>query len=126
MKDIAEGQEWNRMWVKWYDDSWTPENTTASLPQRYHVYDSSGTYHEESSFWLKRGDFLRLKNLHVSYAIPGKFYRKTGIDKVSVYFVGTNMFIISGFNKKYYDPEMSGGFTFPIMKSYNFGINVTL
>lgn len=126
MKDIAGGTEWNRMWVDWYYDSWTPENTNASLPQRYHAYDNSATYHEESSFWLKRGDFLRLKNLNVSYTIPEKFYRKIGIDKVGIYFVGTNMFVISGFNKKYYDPEMSGGFTFPIMKSYNFGINVTL
>lgn len=125
MKDLAGGTEWNRMWVNWYGDSWTPDNTNASLPKRLHAYDGSATYHDDSSFWLKRGDFLRLKNLNLSYTIPQKIYRSIGLDKVSVYFVGTNLFVLSGFNKNYYDPEMKEGFTFPIMKSYNFGVNVS-
>lgn len=31
--DLAGGVEWNRMWERWYDDSWTPENPNATLPK---------------------------------------------------------------------------------------------
>lgn len=126
IQDMFDIQEWNRMWVDCYYDSWTPENTDATLPKKLHKWSGNKTYMDNSSFWLKKSSFLRLKNLNVSYTIPSNLYSKWGLDKVQVYFVGSNMFILSGFNRKYYDPEVGGCMRFPIMKSYNFGINITI
>lgn len=126
MHDMFDIQEWNRMWIDCYYDSWTPENPNASLPKKLHKWAGNKTYVQETDFWLKKSSYLRLKNLNVAYTIPQTLYKRFGLDKVQIYFVGTNMFVISKFNKNYYDPEMGYGMSFPIMKSYNFGINVTI
>lgn len=124
--DMFDIQEWNRMWIDCYTDSWSPENPNANLPKKLHKWAGNKTYVQNTDFWLKKMNFMRLKNLNVSYTIPQSLYKRTGIDRVQLYFVGTNMFMISNFNHKYYDPEMGYGMSFPIMKTYNFGINVTI
>ena len=117
-------QEWNRMWIDCYTDSWSPENPNANLPKKLHKWAGNKTYVQNTDFWLKKMNFMRLKNLNVSYTIPQSLYKRTGIDRVQLYFVGTNMFMISNFNHKYYDPEMGYGMSFPIMKTYNFAAAV--
>ena len=122
MNDLAGGVEWNRMWDQWYSDSWTPENPNATLPKRVSA-NNSNTYQTNSSYWLKNGSFMRMKYLTLSYDLPkGKFYSKV-FDNVRVFATGTNLFVISPFNK-YYDPEIGGGNAFPVLRSYNFGIDV--
>lgn len=120
-KNLAEGVEWNRMWTAWYDNSWTPENTESWLPKRV-SNSQSNTYTEDSDFWLKKVRFLRLKYLSLGYTIP-KPFRGSFFDRVKLFFYGTNLFVVSNFS--YYDPEMDGGYDFPAMRSYNFGIDVT-
>lgn len=126
MRDLFEGNEWDRTWVGSYYGSWTLENPNSEFPKRIHVWNPYKTYSQNSDFWLKKSNYMRLKNLNLSYTLPVKLYEKMGIDRVQVYFTGSNLFVISPFNKKYYDPEIGSGKTFPIMKSYNFGINITL
>lgn len=123
MKDLAGGVEWNRMWDRWYDDSWTPENPNATLPKRI-SNRVSNTYQTDSEFWLKKANFMRLKYLTVSYDLPkGQFYNKV-FDNVRLFVTGTNLFIWSKFNREYYDPEIGDGNAHPITRSFNFGIDV--
>lgn len=124
MNDLAGGVEWNRMWHDWYDNSWTPENPNAELPKRKSA-NVTRTYDDNSDFWLKKNNYLRLKYLTLSYTLPeNQFYNKV-FDKVRFFFTGTNLFVLSGFNKNYYDPEIGGGNQFPIARSFNFGVDVT-
>jgi TonB-linked SusC/RagA family outer membrane protein len=123
--DVTGGVEWNRMWTQWYSNSWTPSNPNAMLPKRYSVVDGTSTVTaSNSNFWYADASFLRLKFLSVGYVIPQNFYKKY-ISSIRVYVSGSNLFIISKFNKDYYDPEMSSGTAFPIVKSYNAGVSVT-
>lgn len=127
VSDLAGGVEWNRMWKPWAYDSWSPDNTNASLPKRHSANDGNNALERTgSSFWLKSANFLRLKSLNISYSLPQNVTGKIGFKNVQVYVSGTNLFILSKFNKKYYDPEISEGFGFPIIKSFNGGINITL
>lgn len=122
MSDLAGGVEWNRMWNKWYYDSWTPETPDATLPKRKSA-TTSNTYQTGSNFWLKDASFLRLKYLTVSYDLPkNQFYSKV-FENVRLFATGTNLFVLSGFNK-YYDPEIGGGNAFPVLRSFNFGVDV--
>lgn len=122
-QDLAGGVEWNRMWNQWYYDSWTPETPNATLPKRI-SNNSAKTYNTTCSYWYDNGSFMRLKYLTLSYNLPkNQFYNKI-FDNVRVYFTGTNLFVLSKFNK-YYDPEISGGNAFPISRSFNFGVDVT-
>lgn len=121
--DLAGGVEWNRMWKKWYNDSWTPENQNATLPKRISS-NNAKTYETASSYWLKDASFMRLKYLTVSYDLhKNQFYNKL-FDNVRFFVTGTNLFVLSSFNKNYYDPEIGNGNAFPILRSVNLGVDV--
>lgn len=124
---LVEGNvEWNRMWQNWATDAWTPETPNATLPIRYSANDGANSVtNTASTFWLKKADFLRLKLLNIGYSIPEKIAHKIGAQGLRVYFSGSNLFIISRFNREFFDPELEDGFSYPIMKSYNFGVNVS-
>ncbi len=123
--DLAQGVEWNRMWRGWYTDAWTPDNSNAWLPKRYSVNDNIRTTNVSgSNFWYADASFFRLKFLNIAYVIPPNLYNKY-VSSVRLYVSGANLFVISKFNKKFYDPEMGGGTAFPIVKSYNAGVSVT-
>lgn len=123
IKNLSEGVEWNRMWNQWYSDSWTPETPDATLPKRI-GNNNPKTYQTDCSYWLKDASFMRLKYLTVSYDLPkGQFYSKV-FDNVRLFVTGTNLFVLSSFNKNYYDPEIGNGNAFPVLRSWNFGIDV--
>jgi len=123
-QDLAGGVEWNRMWNKWYNNSWTADNPNGWLPRRYGYLDSKFNVNTSylSSYWLKDDSFIRLKYLNIGYTIPQCFYKNV-FDKMKLYFSGTNLFVLSRFT--YYDPEISNGVYYPVMRSFNFGIDVT-
>lgn len=121
--DLADGVEWNRMWTKWYEDSWTPDNPNATLPKRVSS-NATNTYETSCSFWYKSGNFMRLKYLTLAYDLPkGQFYNRF-FDNIRLFFTGTNLFVLSKFNRNYYDPEIGGGNSFPVLRSFNFGVDV--
>ena len=81
---------------------------------------------DASSFWMKDASFFRLRFLSASYNLPSGIINKAGIAGLKFYFNGSNLFVISKFGKNYYDPEMADGFTYPIMKAFNFGAILSL
>ena len=102
-------------------DSWSPDNINASFPRPDIWGNSSSDY--ESTFWLKKGDYLRLKYLNLSYSLPKSIIGKLNISKATLMLSGTNLFTISGF--KYYDPSIPSKSSYPTMKAYTLGINVS-
>lgn len=126
VNNLADGVEWNRMWRTWYTDGWTTENPNGSLPKRYSTNDGTKSVtNSGSTFWLEKSNFLRLKLLNLGYTIPATLTSKLGIGGVKFYFSGSNLFIISKFNNKFFDPEIGDGFSYPVMKNFNFGVNVS-
>lgn len=124
---VAGNVEWNRMWRKWYTDGWTPNNPNGALPRRYSINDGTNSVtNTTSTFWLKSANFLRLKSLVVSYSLPKSVIDKIGgFTAIQFYCSGSNLFILSQFNKEFYDPEIGDGFSYPVMKSFNAGVNIT-
>lgn len=80
---------------------------------------------QTSSFWLKDNDFVRLRNMEVGYTLPEKWMRRMGIPTVRFFANGLNLFTWAEIHevRKDMDPE-SWGAAYPIMKVYNFGLNV--
>lgn len=76
---------------------------------------------QTSTFFLRNGDFLRLRSLEVGYEIPATLMKKIGLQAASVYFRGMNLFTID--HIKDFDPEVLEGY--PVLKSYNIGVNFT-
>ncbi|HEY9259037.1 SusC/RagA family TonB-linked outer membrane protein, partial [Chitinophaga sp.] len=65
---VTQNVEWNRNWVKWATDAWTPDNTKASLPIRYSSNDGTDRIvRDESTFWMKKSGWLRCKYIALGY-----------------------------------------------------------
>ena len=86
-------------------------------------YWTPGNRNRDSSFWLKKMGYLRLKSLEVGYTIPG--VAKAGIQKLRVYMSGTNLLTWSKF--KHFDPEMTegSGSYYPQQRTFNIGASIT-
>ncbi|HEX3009830.1 MAG TPA: TonB-dependent receptor, partial [Bacteroidales bacterium] len=104
------------------EDSWTPDNTNAKYPRLSTIANGNNAW--SSSWWVVNGTYLRLKNLQIGYSIPSSILQRTGINRISVYLAGTNLWTLSHF--KYIDPEMPGvnnGY-YPQQKTYSLGFNI--
>ncbi len=84
------------------------------------IGDPSGNFGTVSSFWVEKGDYLKLKNLVVGYSIPfPKSWNKV-LSKARVYFSAQNLFTITKYSG--IDPEIAGTST---QTSNNAGTSMT-
>lgn len=83
-------------------DFWTPDNPNASYPV---ILPSPNTNSQQvSSFWQKKGDYVRLKNLELGYALPKNVMNKLKINSIRIFGSGQNLLTFS--KEKYLDPEI--------------------
>ena len=107
----------------YHEDSWTPSNPEGSTPKLYGWGDSRANgYTDESTFNTYRADFIRMKYLNLGYNIPKSMLKITGISNIKLYASATNLFYLSKF--KFYDPEIGGFGSYPIMRNFVLGFNV--
>lgn len=102
---------------------WTEDNKeNATYPSLSPA--TSEQNHRLSTFWLKDGAYLRLKNVQVGYTLPTKWTKKAQINAIRFYVGGTNLLTFSSF--KTYDPESSDGdgSRYPLMKQVNAGVSL--
>ncbi|WP_316750773.1 TonB-dependent receptor [Pedobacter gandavensis] len=80
---------------------------------------------QPSTWWLRSGDFLRLKQIDIGYNFSDKLAKKLQLSNVRIYVSALNIFTLSDF--KLWDVEMAGnGLGYPIQKVYNIGLRVSL
>jgi TonB-linked SusC/RagA family outer membrane protein len=75
---------------------------------------------EKSNFWFLDATYLRLKTLEVGYTIPTQWTKKIGLQRARLFFNGYNLLTFTKYTIM--DPEQSG--TYPLVKSFNGGINL--
>ena len=76
---------------------------------------------------LENANFLRLKNLQLSYTLPESWMKATHLLKsAKVYFVTRNLFTITNYSG--YDPEVDGFYSigdYPNTRQFSFGAQLT-
>ena len=107
---------------------WTPETAaTATYPTLKNASLPNTNNYYLSTFWLKDGTYLRLKNLQLGYTFPRKMFKNSPINSLKIYANGYNL--LTWTDIKYVDPELDpdkqNGFFYPQQKIYNMGINIT-
>lgn len=111
---------------EWLTDSWTPENTNASLP-RLTTSNGYPINFETSDFWLRNASYLRLKNVQLAYDLPKSWLNAVHIARVKVFVNAQNYLTFTKF--KLGDPERNltkqGMIQYPIAKAITGGVNVT-
>ena len=86
----------------------------------YHNRNNTAT----STWWMRDGSFLRLKQVELGYTLPEKLTKSFHIDNLRFYVTGTNLLIWSKF--KLWNPEMgSSGLNYPLQRTFNIGVNIT-
>ncbi len=126
--------EWNRTTDAL--NRWTPTNTDTDQPRNGFYYAQYGGY--TNSHFIEDASFLRLKNVTLGYTIPSGI---NFLSSVRLYVVAENLFTLTKYSG--WDPEVDtkgyeakgsqtanagGGLDFnsyPSMKSFTVGLNVT-
>lgn len=108
-------------------EAWTPENKNAEWPRMFLEETSiSAPNRVYSSFWCMNTDYMRIKNINLSYTLPKSFTDKLGISNAKIYYTGENLFTFDSlpFNA---DPEAPSGNLdiYPTNRSHSLGINIT-
>jgi hypothetical protein len=78
------------------------------------------------SRFVESGDYLRLRNVMLSYTLPADWMTKLKIRSIRVFAQGQNLGVWHDFSS--YDPEIPtgslGGAHYPPLKTITFGLNV--
>ena len=105
-------------------DSWTPENTDASLPRL-----NKNAQETFSDKYLYDNTFLRLRNVTLGYSLPRTVLNKINMSQLRVFVQGDNLLTFGSAAKRGTDPEQSvagtTGNRFPTTKNVTFGVQVT-
>ena len=103
-------------------DYWTPTNLDARYPSLHIVTKHSNK--NINTFFLKKGDYLRLKTLQLGYAIPKSVCKFLHVETLRVFASGSNLYTWSALDN--FDPEVinQSGEVYPQQTVYNFGINL--
>ena len=104
---------WNANVAQWIaDDYWSESNPNpkAQYPRLSAIGNENN--HQNSTYWLRDGSFLKLKSLEFGYSM--KYLR--------FYVNGTNLLTFSNFKLWY--PEMwgNGYYQYPTQRVFNIGI----
>ena len=105
------------------DNHWSENN-----PNPNAFWPRLSTYQIEnnekpSTWWLRDGNFLRLKSVELGYTIPEKAGKLFSMAKTRLYFTGLNLLHFSKFDL--WDPEMAGnGLGYPPQRVVNLGIQI--
>jgi TonB-linked SusC/RagA family outer membrane protein len=125
-KDKILGYKTENQLLKAYADShWSEDNRNGyALWPRLSAPGVSENNTQPSTWFMRNGAFLRVKQIEIGYTLPKKVVERFHMNSLRVYFSGTNLFTFSKF--KLWDVEMAGnGLGYPVQKVFNLGLNVT-
>ena len=103
-------------------DYWTETNRDAKYPRILESNQASFNY-EKSDFWKINAGYFRMKNLQIGYNFSNSLLKNSAFSNLRVYFSASNLFTIDNFVPGY-DPETNNAYTYPLARTYAFGLNV--
>jgi TonB-linked SusC/RagA family outer membrane protein len=112
--------------LKAYADSYWSEDNRNSYALWPRLSSTSNKNNIQRSSWFMRdGDFLRMKTLEMGYTLPKRTNSMVWLSNARFYLSGINLFALSKF--KLWDVEMGGnGLGYPVQRVVNAGILITL
>jgi hypothetical protein len=103
-----------------WKDSWSPENPNAKYP-----LINAPLIKEVSDFWVRSATTMRVNNMMLSYGIPQDLSARWKVPEFRVFVTGTNLWSIIN-NAPYKDPATNLAVDYPALRTYTFGLNVSL
>ena len=114
-------------------DRWTTPGQETDIPKIYHGDRTS--LPSNSTLWLEKADFLRLRDITLGYTFPTTLSNKIGVSLARLFVRGSNLGVLTNYSGT--DPEVSTnrnqnrlvGFdnrSVPYPRTITFGVNINL
>ena len=113
---------------------WTKDNINAIKPRTWNrskeYWMTDGA--PNNTYWVRKSDYARLKNIEIGYNLPNKLIKRMGISAFRVYVSGANLITVTPMVD--WDPESPNNDdnsiwvnsqVYPLMKVYNAGVSIT-
>jgi TonB-linked SusC/RagA family outer membrane protein len=88
---------------------------------------ASNSYSNQTSRFIERGDFVRIKDVTLAYTLPAKWLQPTGLKNLRLYVSGYNLYTFHDVD--FWDPERGeagmGSGIYPMTKSLIFGLDLS-
>ncbi|NDV63670.1 TonB-dependent receptor [Bacteroides sp. 224] len=111
---MVDGNRWIPREISGTPDT---EDPNADWPRL--TYENNNNNNKKSTFWRKDRQYLRLRNVELSYDVPQQWIRKFYMNNLRIGFIGQNLFTWAKFD--WWDPEGTDerGSKYPINKTYS-------
>lgn len=108
-------------------DRWQKPGDVTDIPK--YTYASARNFNGASSFYLNKGDFIRLRNLQLGYNLPKDLIAKAKMSSAFFYVRGTNLWTWVDDDNLPFDPEQgttsATNLNVFIPKTVTVGLNLT-
>jgi TonB-linked outer membrane protein, SusC/RagA family len=104
-------------------DRWQKQGDLTSVPR---ASTQNDTYYWRSSANYFDVSYFRLKNISLNFDIKGNWPDRLKVNQLNAYFQAQNLFTIWNRNTAIYDPESGASTNIPPLRSFVFGIQLTL
>ncbi len=106
-------------------NAWTPDNTKTNVPK--YIYGNTNKSNSASSRWLVNGDYVKIKNVSLSYNLSSQLANKLYLDSARVFFTVDNVYSFSDYKSG--DPEISlsgvsSGVSFNNSRVFRIGVDI--
>lgn len=125
----ATPREFENRWIQAGDESKTNIPVIAPVRDVYHTANLSYAYnaYNYSDVRVAKGDFVRLKELSLSYDLPKSWVKKLSVNDISIKLQASNLFLLYSDKKlKGQDPEFfnTGGVATPLARQFTMTLRV--
>lgn len=124
------GKNTSNYFTDFYENRWTEENPDADYPRTFNRNDEYWVSSDNpNTFWLRKTDFIRLKNLELGYSLPADLTRKIGLEGARLHAGGMNLLTWAP-DMKDFDPELEpkgdgfAGQGYPLQKIVTLGLSI--
>lgn len=104
---------------------WTPETAETATYPRLSAGGSSYNLSPNgwsTSFWVKSGDYVRIKNLNLGYTLPLKWTKGFLESQIKIFANASNLFTHASYDLV--DPEVSNFTNYPLQRVISGGLNL--
>lgn len=116
-------------------DYWTPDNTDAYFARVYRVTNNANSTanSQVQTRYLFDASYLDIKSVQLSYTFPKTWLKKASIESLSVFVNGENLYSFNHMPRGIHpDSKVRGtssigstGMTYPVMRKFTFGVNLS-
>lgn len=118
-------EEGSKYYLDICDNRWNEERyANGEKITHPRLANSGSTSHIQNEYYIMDAAYMRLKNAEIGYTFPARLTRKAKMSHVRIYISGDNLCTWTALPTKAFDPEQASVVDYPLMRTFNCGINI--